>query len=229
MIINGLCKTDGQISIQERVSNVEGIALQYGVFESSPSDYGYNYIEGGLTYKAPWMLERIKSDDTRNQLAEFANSLSSSVQDVKFIFCGIGSTIDALLGAHRSAFRKIETIELERLRHDELWRIISSVGDKLGVAVDSEILIRIGQLSDGFPHYVHLIGESMFWSAFDDDANVSSCLARHYEAGVKGALERTEAEHKSAYQKATQKSSQHDPAPSSENSQKLYQTHNLVP
>ena len=60
------CKTDGQISIQERVSNVEGIALQYGVFESSPSDYGYNYIEGGLTYKAPWMLERIKSDGLGN-------------------------------------------------------------------------------------------------------------------------------------------------------------------
>lgn len=151
-------------------------------------------------------LERVRSEDTKSQLAEFSNSLSSAVQDIKFIFCGIGSTVDALLGAHRSAFRKIETIALERLRHDELWRIIETVGSKLGVEINRETLIRIGQLSDGFPHYVHLIGESMFWSAFDDEVAVRTLKARHYESGVRGALERTEAEHKSAYQKATQKS-----------------------
>ena len=151
-------------------------------------------------------LERVRSEETKSKLAEFSNSLSSAVQDVKLIFCGIGSTVDALLGAHRSAFRKIETIALERLRHDELWQIIEAVAEKLGVAVERETLIRIGQLSDGFPHYVHLIGESMFWSAFDDDQIVARIAARHYESGVKGALERTEAEHKSAYQKATQKS-----------------------
>jgi len=151
-------------------------------------------------------LERIRSDEAKSQLAEFSNSLSSTVQDIKFIFCGIGSTVDALLGAHRSAFRKIETIPLNRLRHDELWQIIQTVAAKLGVEVDRETLIRIGQLSDGFPHYVHLIGESMFWAAFDDEKTLKRLVARHYEAGIKGALERTEAEHKSAYLKATQKS-----------------------
>ena len=150
-------------------------------------------------------FERLTSQQDKNLFAEFINSFSSVDTDVKFILCGIGSTVDELLGAHASAFRKLETVELERLRHDELWKIISSVAQELGVTVEKEILIRIGLLSDGFPHYVHLIGESLFWSMYDDINVVSACNAQHFQDGVSGALERTEAVHKSAYLRATQK------------------------
>jgi hypothetical protein len=60
------CEADGQIIIKESIPDIEGIALQYGVSESDPSHYGYNYIEGGLIYKSPWMLDRIKSDGMGN-------------------------------------------------------------------------------------------------------------------------------------------------------------------
>jgi len=150
-------------------------------------------------------LERLNSEDDKIQLAEFINSLSSALPQVKVILAGIGSTIEDLLGAHQSAVRKLENIALDRLRHDELWQIITSVSSELGVTIDREALVRISVLSDGFPHYVHLIGEALFWSMFDDADGVMACNAEHFKAGVKGALERTEAEHKSLYQKATQK------------------------
>ena len=73
-----------------------------------------------------------------------------------------------LLESHPSAGRILETIKLERLHHSDLWKIITGAGDKLGVEIQKETLIRISQISDGFPHYVHLIGESLFWSMFDD-------------------------------------------------------------
>lgn len=150
-------------------------------------------------------LERINSQEDKIRLSEFINSISSAIPEVKMILSGIGQTVGDLLGAHQSAFRKLELVELERLRHDELWKIISTVAYALGVEVSQETLIRIGQISDGFPHYVHLLGESMFWAMYDDQNMVSKCGPDHYKAGIKGALERTEAEHKSAYQKATQK------------------------
>lgn len=71
--------------------------------------------------------------------------------------------------------------------------------------IQQEALIRIGQVSDGFPHYVHLIGESMFWSMFDDSEEIKRSGSRHYKEGIKGARQRTESALKAQYEKATQK------------------------
>src|SRR5271155_2611151 len=63
----------------------------------------------------------------------------------------------------------------------------------LRIDVDRDKLIRISQLSDGFPHYVHLIGECLFWSMFDDANVVSRVNDDHYGSSIRGALQRTEA------------------------------------
>jgi uncharacterized protein len=85
-------------------------------------------------------LERLGSEAEKLKLAEFVNSLSSALPSVKLVLCGIGQTVEDLLGAHQSAVRKLENVELDRLRHDELLKIISSVADELDVEVDTETL-----------------------------------------------------------------------------------------
>lgn len=150
-------------------------------------------------------LERMRDEGEKTKLAEFINSISSVQTETKFILCGIGQTVEELLGAHKSATRKLETIELERISHDELWKIVSTVADELEVKVSSNYLMRSSILSDGFPHYVHLIGESLFWSMFDDQNECREAQPAHFRAAVKGAIERTEVEHKSAYRRAIEK------------------------
>lgn len=150
-------------------------------------------------------LERMTSPQEKVKLAEFINSISSVQDNCKFILAGIGQTVEDLLGAHKSATRKLEAIQLEPIPHNELWNIISTAADDLGVTVSQEHLERSSILSDGFPHYVHLIAESLFWSMFDDSQDVSVADSTHFRAAVKGALERTEVEHKSAYRRATEK------------------------
>jgi uncharacterized protein len=49
-------------------------------------------------------------------------------------------------------------IQLERLPHDARWEIIQIPAEKLKIEIDRETLVRIGQISDGFPYCVHLIG-----------------------------------------------------------------------
>ena len=133
------------------------------------------------------------------------NSVSSVQDKSKFIFSGIGSTVEDLLGNHPSAARKIEAIELEKITHDQLWNIVQSVANELGVEVAREFLLRSGILSDGFPHYVHLIAENLFWAMHDDQKETSKTTLDHFKIAVRGALERSDVEHRSAYLQATQK------------------------
>ncbi len=150
-------------------------------------------------------LERIKSPEEKIRIAEFVNSISSVQDQTKFIFSGIGTTVEDLLGNHPSAARKLEAIELTPISHDELWNIIQSVANEIDVGVNKEFLIRSSILSDGFPHYVHLIAESLFWAMHDDPETCNKPTHEHFKAAIKGTLERTDVEHKSAYRIATQK------------------------
>jgi hypothetical protein len=66
--LHNKCEAEGQIIINEKVQNVEGIGVQYGVFKDSPAYYGYQYIEGGFVYNSPWMLERAQLDGSANEV-----------------------------------------------------------------------------------------------------------------------------------------------------------------
>jgi uncharacterized protein len=151
-------------------------------------------------------MERLPSAKDRDNFAEFIKNINTIDEDVRFIFGGIASDIDELLNHHESAGRLLEPIELKRLNHDELWMIITSAADLLKISVDREMLIRIGKISDGFPHYVHLIGAQLFWAAFDDKDDVHEIKKKHYTSAIKRALDQTEHILKKCYQKATQKS-----------------------
>lgn len=150
-------------------------------------------------------MDRISSPLERERFAEFIKNIPGLDDRVKFIFCGIGQTQDELLGAHPSAGRVLESIKVDRLHHDQLWKIIEHAASKLSIEIEREALIRISQISDGFPSYVHLIGDSLFWSIFDDAELVSKARERHFRAGIDGAIERSEATLKATYDKATLK------------------------
>jgi uncharacterized protein len=150
-------------------------------------------------------MERIGNMDEKDKFAEFIKNLSTVTNRIKFVFCGIGSDLTEVLGLHPSAGRVLETIELNTIPKDSLWKIIQTPADKLGVEVDRDKLIRVGQLSDGFPHYVHLIGECLFWCLSDDQQVVRGATEEHYRIAIKGALQRTEAVLRNQYYLATKK------------------------
>jgi uncharacterized protein len=83
--------------------------------------------------------------------------------------------------------------------------LFKTPAEKLGIDIDRDKLIRIGQLSDGFPHYVHLIGECLFWTMFDEAGVVSQVNDDHYGSAIRGALQRTEAVLRNQYNMATKK------------------------
>lgn len=79
------------------------------------------------------------------------------------------------------------------------------MANETGISVETEALVRISQLSDGFPHYVHLIGEAMFWALYDDPDVYHVITAQHFKAGVSGALHKAEPYIKQGYERAIMK------------------------
>lgn len=151
-------------------------------------------------------LDRIKSTEERRKFAEFIKNISTKVDDLRFILCGIGANVDEIIGEHLSTGRMFEPVEVERLSHDKLWKIIEDVADALAVDVPRGFLIRTSKISDGFPHYVHLIGECLFYAIFDDPREVREASREHFSAALKSALAKTEPSIKKIYDMATAKS-----------------------
>jgi Cdc6-like AAA superfamily ATPase len=80
-------------------------------------------------------MERIDSKQDRDKFAEFIKNIPELGDKVRFIFCGIAQDVTELLDAHPSAGRILEMIKLERLHHDDLWKILLAVGEKLNVEI----------------------------------------------------------------------------------------------
>ncbi len=147
----------------------------------------------------------IEDQSTRHTFASFIKHVSDQEVRIRFIICGIGDSLDEMIGAHLSTGRYLMPIQLERLSHDARWEIIRSAALELRVKVDDNTMIRIGQISDGFPYYVHLLGEKLFWAVLDDEHDVVETVPNHFEIALRDASSEAEPSLKAAYEKATQK------------------------
>lgn len=145
-------------------------------------------------------FDRMRSAEERSLFADLLKHLGDKRIPIKFIFTGIAKTLDELLGAHQSAIRQLETIELPKLSWDARWAIVLHVAKGFGVDVDRNIYVRIAAVSDGYPYYVHLITEKIFWCVFEDDALVKKITKEHYQAALRDAIDSISAELKRPYE-----------------------------
>lgn len=147
-------------------------------------------------------FDTINDSEERNKFASLLKQLGDQSTNIKFIFTGIGKSLDDLLGAHPSAYRQLETIELPRLSWEGRREIVKQAANAFNLDVDDNVNWRIAMVSDGFPYYVQLITEKMLWEAFDDSEKVEKLTSKHYQLGLKIAISSISAELKRPYQKA---------------------------
>ena len=152
-------------------------------------------------------FENLPSVEDRQLFAELIKQLSDRKVQVTLIFCGIGKSLDDLLLGHASSHRYLHEVQLPTppLYFGQCWEIIDTAAEKLGLTVNADSRLRIAQVSDGFPHYVHLICEKLFWLAYRDEENVEELTPTHYMDAVQNALINVEARLRNAYNKAVKK------------------------
>lgn len=147
-------------------------------------------------------FDRIISEDERALFADLLKALGDKRVHLKFIFTGVASSLNQLIGAHASSTRQLETIELPRLSINARWDILRHAAKSFGLHIDKEVEVRVALVSDGFPYYVHLMGFSLMWTVFDDEESVSTITWRHYTQSIPDAIEKVDVELKQKYEQA---------------------------
>jgi len=150
-------------------------------------------------------FERIKADDQRTLFADLIKQTGDQSMPFKLIFCGVASSLDELLDAHHSCYRYLVTVELERLPPAPRYEIINEACKAFGVTVEPSTLARIAAISDGFPHYIHLLTEKLLWEIFTDENTIKVSIPAHFLEAIKAAVLDIEAKLRTTYEKATKK------------------------
>lgn len=147
-------------------------------------------------------FDAIRDPTERNIFAALLKQMGDRSINLKFVFTGIGKSLDELLGAHQSAYRQLETVELPRLGWDARREIVKDAIQAFGLELHDDVNWRIAMVSDGFPYYIHLITEKIMWAAFSVDETVTSIGWDLFNQGLADAILSTTAELKRPYEKA---------------------------
>lgn len=147
-------------------------------------------------------LEELETTD-RTDLAYIIKQIGDQEFKTRFVFVGIASNVHELIGAHASVPRYIKEVSLDPLYPQNLMDIVSEAATAVSVDIDRNILIRIAIIGNGYPHFAHLLGQSLLIEAIERDAYVVT--DEIYMAGVEKAVEDSKEELKSSYEAATQR------------------------
>jgi hypothetical protein len=147
-------------------------------------------------------FDAISDSAERNKFAALLKQMGDRSIDIKFIFTGIGHSLDELLGAHQSSYRQLEQVNLLRLGWNARREIVQAAADAFDLQLDNDVNWRIAMVSDGFPYYVHLITEKILWAAFTSDSEVTEIDADLFLHGLGEAILSTIGELKRPYEKA---------------------------
>ncbi|MBB6249150.1 ATP-binding protein [Rhodanobacter sp. A1T4] len=113
-------------------------------------------------------FDRIPDSKERNRFAELLKALGDRNSRVKLIFTGVASALNELLESHASAHRQLDTIELARLNFQPRIDIVKKALAAFDTDADMSVIYRIGNVSNGFPYYVHLMAEQLLWVWYED-------------------------------------------------------------
>lgn len=150
-------------------------------------------------------FDRISDGKQRALFAEFLKHLGDQNVNVKLVFTGVGTSLDELLGAHKSSVRQLTPIELKPLSLDSLWDIAIEALQKFGIEIDRNLYIRLAQISNGFPYYVHLITERLLWVLFYKEEVCEAVSKEDFYDAIDQAIENVNVELKKPYNKATKR------------------------
>lgn len=96
--------------------------------------------------------------DTATGFTDLVKSLSDFAVDCTVIVVGVSDTIDQLIADHASVSRALIQVLLPRMEAKELDEILGNAEKSLKISFSAESRRLIVHISQGLPHYTHLIG-----------------------------------------------------------------------
>ena len=104
-------------------------------------------------------FDRIESGGNAHRLmTDTIKLFSDNATPCSIVLVGVGRSIDQLIVAHESISRNMDYLEVDPLDPGELAQIVQKGMTKTGMTFEDGLDYKIAQLSQGYPHYTHLLG-----------------------------------------------------------------------
>jgi hypothetical protein len=98
------------------------------------------------------------NEETRRQFTDLIKGLSDAAIDCTITLVGVSETVDRLIEDHASVKRALVQIHLPRMEEKELQEILLKAEKALSIKFSEDAARLIIHISQGLPHYTHLIG-----------------------------------------------------------------------
>jgi GTPase SAR1 family protein len=98
------------------------------------------------------------SAELRTAFTDTIKALSDYAVDSTVIIVGVSDTVDHLIRDHASIVRAVVQIQLPRMNERELSEILENGEKALNIKFDQNAAKLIVRMSQGLPHYTHLVG-----------------------------------------------------------------------
>ncbi|HCL4214807.1 ATP-binding protein [Pseudomonas aeruginosa] len=134
-------------------------------------------------------------------IADTVKMLSDHAVPATIVLVGVADSVDQLIKEHASVERALVQVPMPRMSGQEIRGIIVNGLARLGMTATEDALEHVVLLSQGLPHYTHLLGLNGTLNAVEEDS--TEVTAQHIEKAVIKSVETTQSSIRSAYSKAT--------------------------
>ena len=103
-------------------------------------------------------VDRIQDKTTTTLLADTIKSLSDHVIDTTLVLVGVAESVETLIAEHESIQRALVQVHMPRMSQSEIDTIIDNGLSNVRMTIHDNAKRRLFKLSQGLPHYAHLLG-----------------------------------------------------------------------
>jgi energy-coupling factor transporter ATP-binding protein EcfA2 len=145
-------------------------------------------------------FDRLARPACRALFTDTIKALSDRVVPATLVLVGVADTIDELIREHRSVERALVQVRMPRMARAELAEIAQRGIDSAQMTMPSRAVDRVTTLSQGLPHYTHLLAQLSAQAALGERrADVGE---RDVDFAVERALQRAQQSVTDAYLRA---------------------------
>lgn len=146
-------------------------------------------------------FDRITDTKVKSAFAEMLKGLSDAAPLITVVLVGVAEDVGHLVGHHESVERCLRQIHVPRMSEEELSEIIYKGSKRIGMKFAEVVRRAIVRLSDGFPHYVHLLAKNAARSAIQRRADRVGEI--DLSVAIDSAITDAQESIREVYQKAT--------------------------
>ena len=145
-------------------------------------------------------FDRLATNELRRAIADTIKMLSDHAVEATLVLVGVADSVDELIAEHQSIERALVQVQMPRMSGAEIQEILDKGMERLAMTMHLETKQLIRILSQGLPHYAHLLALHATRAAIDADSN--EVMPDHLEAAINAAVEAAQHSLRSAYTQA---------------------------